>query len=83
MRLHKLKTWPEFFKAVAQDVKTFEIRENDRGFNVGDFLLLEEFDPTHQEYTGATCFRLITYMTEWEQRQGFVVMAIKPVSITP
>jgi hypothetical protein len=41
---HKLKTWPEFFKAILAGDKTFEIRKDDRGFKVGDTLRLLEFD---------------------------------------
>ncbi len=37
---HELKTDPKPFDAVAQGLKTFEIRYDDRGYNVGDKLLL-------------------------------------------
>lgn len=42
---HELKTHPEPFEAVVQGLKTFEYRYDDRGFNVGDELLLREWDP--------------------------------------
>jgi hypothetical protein len=42
---HDLKTWPEHFKYIKTGIKTFEIRENDRGFEVGDILNLREFSP--------------------------------------
>lgn len=38
--IHELKTDPEVFDAVARGEKTFEIRKDDRGFSVGDTLLL-------------------------------------------
>lgn len=41
-RLHRLKTDPEVYQAVLSGCKTFEIRLNDRGFRVGDELLLME-----------------------------------------
>lgn len=47
MKVHHLKTWPQFFTAVEANLKPFEIRRNDRPekFEVGDHLALEEFIP--------------------------------------
>ncbi len=42
--LHHLKTLPEYFQAVIDGRKPFEIRKDDRGFNVGDKVVLEEFE---------------------------------------
>lgn len=42
---HELKTWPEFFEAVERGDKTFEVRRDDRGFCVGDTLVLQRFQP--------------------------------------
>ena len=42
---HKLKTWSRYWDAVASGEKTFEVRKNDRGFQTGDTLVLEKFDP--------------------------------------
>lgn len=47
MRRHELKTWPEFYRAVQDNKKTFELRYNDRNYQVGDELLLREFEPCH------------------------------------
>ena len=45
MKEHKLKTLPEFFKAIQKGEKTFELRKNDRDFKKGDVLILMEFIP--------------------------------------
>jgi hypothetical protein len=51
---HELKTWPEFFAATRRGHKHFELRRDDRpeGFQVGDELLLKEWDPAIEEPYG-------------------------------
>lgn len=39
---HELKTWPEFFEQTRNGRKKFELRRNDRAYQVGDQLLLKE-----------------------------------------
>jgi Domain of unknown function (DUF3850) len=39
-----LKTIPEYFQLVHDRIKTFEFRKNDRNFQVGDVLVLYEWD---------------------------------------
>lgn len=45
---HELKIWPQFYCRVADGSKTFEVRENDRGFQPGDTVILREWDPEPQ-----------------------------------
>ncbi|VXB37760.1 hypothetical protein EXIGUO8H_100011 [Exiguobacterium sp. 8H] len=77
--LHELKIWPEYFDAVEAGLKTFEIRQDDRGYKSGDVLTLREYDPTEQAYTGRALCRRVTYMTAYAQRGGYVVMALGDV----
>lgn len=49
MQIHELKTDPQVFDAVAEGRKTFEIRKDDRGFAVGDLLMLRKTKHTGQE----------------------------------
>lgn len=51
-KIHELKTWPEFFKAIDAGQKTFEVRRNDRDFHKGDEVRLLEWNPATKQYTG-------------------------------
>lgn len=75
-RLHDLKCWVGFFQDVIDGRKTFEIRNDDRGYKVGDVLFLREWSPDDKVYTGRNCCRVVTYITSWGQSQGHVVMSI-------
>lgn len=42
--IHILKILPKYYEEVASLNKKFELRKDDRDYNVGDFLILKEFD---------------------------------------
>lgn len=44
--MHDLKVWPDFFDALADGSKPYEVRKGDRKYQVGDVLLLREWIPT-------------------------------------
>jgi hypothetical protein len=81
-QVHVLKIWPEHYIQVLAEVKTFEIRRDDRGgFHVGDILFLHEWDPVAEKYTGRRCSRVVTYVLPGGQfglAEGYVAMAIAP-----
>jgi hypothetical protein len=52
MALHKLKTWPEYFAPLWEHRKCFELRADDRAFDVGDDLQLREWSRAIGDYTG-------------------------------
>ncbi len=78
---HRLKTWPVFFEAVLEGAKTFEIRENDRAFQTGDHLVLEEYDPVRlPRYTGRVIRAEITFiLSGWGLQEGYVCLALDNV----
>ena len=49
--VHTVKCYPEFFKALADGSKPFEVRENDRPYAAGDILAVNEFLPEEDPYT--------------------------------
>ena len=62
MKIHELKSWPQFFTRVISGEKTFELRVNDRDFKLGDFLFLREYDPQTEQYSGRFQYARITYI---------------------
>lgn len=75
---HVLKCWPEYYQAVKSGEKTFEIRLNDRNFQIGDTLILAEWHSGMKKFTGGCLMRTITYMTGFEQKPGYVVLGFLP-----
>ena len=71
---HELKIKPEYFAAVVSGDKTFEIRNNaDRNFQVGDTLMLKAWDG---EFTGDFVEKVVSYITDFEQKPGYVVLGL-------
>jgi hypothetical protein len=61
MKTHTLKTETEFFDAILTGLKSFEVRKNDRDYQVGDTLILVEVSYGN-EPTGLKIARRITYI---------------------
>jgi ASC-1-like (ASCH) protein len=80
---HELKSLPPFFKAIIDGTKTFEVRLNDRSFKPGDVINLREFTGTN--YTGREQWVDVTHVSDYEQQNGYVVLAIKlrPQTVVP
>lgn len=80
MKTHELKTHPEYYRAILDGIKRFEIRKNDRDFKVGDILQLHEYDPNTGQYTGEWTYVHVTYILDnpdFGVQPGFVVMSIR------
>lgn len=62
--LHELRTWPKQYRAVVDGQKMHEVRTTiDREFSVGDTLLLREWNPDVEKYTGRSQRVLVTHIT--------------------
>ncbi|MBQ6734868.1 MAG: DUF3850 domain-containing protein [Lachnospiraceae bacterium] len=84
MKVHKVKIYESYADAVLSGEKTFEIRDNDRGYQKGDRLRFEVKDDrgvhgilTHglndKEYK-------ITYVhSGLGMKEGYVALAIKAI----
>lgn len=78
--VHELKTWPEYFKAIEDGRKNFEVRYNDRNFQVGDTLILQEYDPDKKRFTGEWERRIVSYILPgggFGIEQGYVILGLR------
>jgi ASC-1-like (ASCH) protein len=63
--VHK-KIWPENFELVASGKKRFELRLADFDVKEGDTLVLEEWDPRTEAYTGRKTEKKVDYVLKFD-----------------
>lgn len=78
---HSLKCWPEHFDAVVAGDKPFDLCPDLLGFRQGDTLLIREWEPEAEGYTGRSCRKLITYVLRGKPgsgvEEGFVLLGMR------
>lgn len=78
---HHLKILSKYFDAVWDGSKPFEIRKNDRDYQVGQRLLLEEFDLSRDMWGSRKLVATISYVLDlgWCGATGYVALGLKDV----
>lgn len=76
---HELKILPQFFCRVKDGSKTFEVRKNDRGFQPGDTVFLNEWDQVC--FTGESLKFKIGYVLPIDAER--VVFSLLPSEVLP
>ena len=81
------KVWPEYFQAILDGRKTYELRLADFECKPGDILVLKEWSPNTKEYTGRVLEKEITFVVKtkdcrfWSQEEiekcGYQVIGIE------
>lgn len=86
MKIHYLKTEPFYFSASSRaGGKNFEIRKNDRDYEEGDILTLQEYDDDrgYEPYTGRQIGVLVCYMMKHKDfpgiQPGYCVMGVERI----
>jgi len=62
--LHKIKSWPKEFQSVLDGDKRHKVRRNDRNYQQGDYIILQEYNPKLEEYTGREIRAVIYNITQ-------------------
>lgn len=75
------KCLSEYYQAVRTGRKTFEIRQDDSFYEVGDILELREWDG--KKYTGHKLTKEITYILrdvpEYGLKKGYCILGIRTI----
>lgn len=85
-RVHDLKVWPDYFRALVTGLKPFELRKNDRDFRPGDALRLRVWCPDARDYTGAEVVLNVTYVLAGAEGElfglqpGYAVLGLSTLS---
>lgn len=77
--VHYLKIKPEYYKDVECGLKTFELRKNDRDFQVGDILMLIKLDGEGNETDQVTRVRVTYILKDCPQyglKDGYAILGI-------
>lgn len=80
MRTHELKILNDFADAVYVGDKTFEIRENDRGFQKGDFIRFQAIDKSglrNKHLVNEKLYEITFVLSGWGIKNGYVALGIK------
>ncbi|WP_338494123.1 DUF3850 domain-containing protein [Erwinia aphidicola] len=77
--IHNLKILPEHFIPVVDGLKLAELRLNDRNYQSGDCLHLQEFHAGN--FTGECCMAEVIHVADVSAYlEGFVLLSIEVVN---
>ena len=62
----KKKVWPGLFDDILSGKKKFQLRLSDFEAQEGDNLILEEWDPKTQQYTGRKIEKKVNYVLKFK-----------------
>ena len=84
MKLHELKIKYEYFKEVLRENKTFELRKNDRDYQVGDLIHFVKTDGNEYIICSQVVFRIIYILKDVPQYgldKDYCILGIKRLEI--
>jgi hypothetical protein len=82
-KVHELKVLPKYFRPLQKGEKTFEIRKDDRGYMLGDILVLRGWCAKEKRfYCVAPIVRRVCYITHFFAglKAGYCVLGLERCS---
>ena len=81
--VHELKIDFQYLRKIYTGEKTFEVRFNDRNYQVGDYLYLRQWIPETNSYGMLDAICAITYVLDDPQycKEGYVILGIRRLAI--
>lgn len=84
-KTHKFKTTEPYFSDVFSGRKTFDVRKNDRDFQVGDYIRLRKYDAQNDSYSGDEIVVGVIYILHLSDfieglEEDYVVLGIVVIS---
>lgn len=79
MKVHELDCISDVFQDIYNGVRSFDIRDDDRDYEIGDSLHLKEYNIKTQSHSGRWISKRVTYIQNISVPYGtydLVVMAI-------
>lgn len=71
MKIIEKKTWPDLFEKVKSRKKNFDVRLADFKCLEGDVLVLKEWDPKLNDYTGREIRRKVKFIIKTKDLEKF------------
>lgn len=77
--IHELKVHPQYYLPLFTRSKTFEVRKKDRIYQLHDILILKEWDPYTEEFTGNQLCAQISCILDDPRycKEGYVILGLK------
>lgn len=82
MKTYKIKLLLNFCDDVLSGDKNFEIRENDRGYQKGDRVVFQPYEPTDpfvKHPISEKVYEITYVLNGWGLKNGYVVFGIREV----
>lgn len=84
-KIHELKCWPALFTPLVEGVKTCDLRFDDRDYQVNDILILHEWYPDIQEYSGRVAWARVLHILKDESfglKPGWAALSVEVFKIS-